>query len=82
MKGPIKRLGIWAIVVTVILILPLLTKAPWTGSDFLFAGILLFGAGFVYEFTARKTENIKYRIAIGFAITIVLIFIWVIAATQ
>lgn len=71
----------WAIIVAAVLLIPLVTKAPWTGSDFVFGAILLFGSATVYELATRNMSNKNHRIAVSIAVLAVLAFIWVAAAT-
>lgn len=60
-----KRLPIWMLVIAGVLIIPLVTNAPWTGSDFVFAGVVLFACAAVYEFAARNMSDIKHRAVIA-----------------
>ena len=71
-----------AIVTAAILMIPLIamqfsTEVAWTGSDFIVAGVLLFGTGFMYGFVTRKKENQTYKFASGIAIFASLLLIWV-----
>ncbi len=52
-------------------------EVAWTLSDFIIAGILLFGTGLTYTFITGKSKNFAYRIAIGFALFSGLLLIWV-----
>ena len=80
MQNITRRLSVWAIVVAALLMIPLLGKWPWTGSDFVFAGILLFGTGLTYELVARKGGTIAYRAAVGVACATGLLLAWINAA--
>jgi hypothetical protein len=60
-----RRLFVWAVVVALILLVPLLAQAPWDLFDFVVTGGLLFGVGFAYELVARSSGNTVYRIALG-----------------
>lgn len=80
-KSMTKRLSIWAAIVAAILMIPFVTKAPWTGSDYVFAGTVLFGAASIYEFTTRKMTNPNHRIIVGITVITVLIFIWGLAVS-
>lgn len=73
-----KRLGIWALVVAAILAIPLVLRMPWTGSDFIFAGVVLFACAAVYEFLTRnmKTNASKIAIAIAILFFIFLVIGW------
>jgi uncharacterized BrkB/YihY/UPF0761 family membrane protein len=80
-KSTLKRLGLWSILVVAILIIPFLTKAPWTASDFVFGGVGLFGFATIYELVTRKMVNKKHRIAVGVAIVIAIMMVVGWAAT-
>jgi hypothetical protein len=81
MKKTTKRLMVWAITVAVILLIPFLTNMPWTGSDFVFAGVLLFGSAFVYEMLTKDLVDSRRRKITGLVVLGILGFIWVGAAT-
>lgn len=76
MKKIIKRLRIWAIAVAGVLMVPLLANAPWTGSDFVFAGVGLFGSAALYEFLADKVSNRNGRIIVGIAMATLVLAMW------
>lgn len=81
-----KRLLVFALLTGVLLLIPLIamqftTEVNWTGSDFLFAGALLFGSGLVYEFATRHVTNSRTRAIIAVIVLAILAFIWVGAAT-
>lgn len=48
----------------------------WTISDFVLAGILLFGTGFTYKLITRKSADHTFRLAIAFALFSGLFLIW------
>lgn len=48
----------------------------WTLSDFVVAGILLFGAGLTYALVARLGGTGTYRVAVGVAVAAGLLLIW------
>lgn len=48
----------------------------WTLSDFILAGIMIFGTGLTYTLVTRKSEEIVYRVAVGFALFTGLFLIW------
>ena len=52
----------------------------WKLDDFIFAFVLLFGAGLTYELVARRSDNLTYRIAVGIAVVSGLLLVWVNAA--
>lgn len=79
-NGGVRRMSRWRIAAWVaaalLLLLPLVAGAPWTGGDFVFAGILLFGSLGAYELAARKTGDIVYRAGVGLAIAATFLLIW------
>jgi uncharacterized membrane protein YfhO len=76
-----KRLGIWAIVVMAILMIPFLTNAPWTGSDYIFAGVVLFVLATAYELITRNLKNKFHHVLVGGAILLIIVLIIGWAAT-
>ncbi|HKK47195.1 MAG TPA: hypothetical protein VJ964_16830 [Balneolaceae bacterium] len=48
----------------------------WTLSDFIVAGILLFGTGLTYILANQKSGNTAYRVAVGLALGTGLFLIW------
>jgi hypothetical protein len=75
------KLLIWAAVVTGILMIPLLGQAPWSLEDYIFAGIVLFGAASGYELITFKLKSQLYRImvALGALGGVMLIWAWAVA---
>lgn len=57
-----KRMGIWAAIVAVILMIPFVFRAPWTFMDFVLAGVVLLGAASLYEFATKNMGSTKYKI--------------------
>lgn len=80
-KNMTKKLGIWALVVAGILMIPLLTQAPWSAGDFIFAGIVLFILATIYEFTTRNMTSLKQKLLVGIILLGVIILIVGWAAT-
>ncbi len=79
-RGSRRRIAVWAAVVALVLLLPLLAmqftdEVGWSWADFVFAGALLFGAGLTYELIARTTTNIAYRAAVGVAVAAALLLV-------
>jgi len=77
-----RRLILWAVVVVLILLIPLVamqftSEVNWTLSDFVFAGLLLFGTGLTYELVARKAGGIAYRAAVGVALAAGFLLVWI-----
>lgn len=76
-----------ALATGVLLLIPLIAmqfsnEVVWTLSDFIFAGTLIFGTGFIYILVTRilaprMGNNIVYRVAVGFALFTGLFLIWV-----
>ncbi|WP_158703044.1 hypothetical protein [Allosphingosinicella vermicomposti] len=74
------RWGMWAGAAT-LLILPAVAmrftrEVNWTGSDFLFAAILLFGSAGIIDATARSSQNITYKAGVAIAVGTALLTIW------
>ena len=71
----------WLAFVTVLLLsIPLIamqfrSDVVWTLSDFVIAGLLLFGFGSAFVLVARKT-NKKYRSVIGLGFIVALLYVW------
>ncbi len=76
-----KRLTIWAGIVAAILMIPLLAKAPWTGSDFVFGAIVLYGSATLYELATVHMKDRNHRIITGLAVLMIVIFIWGLAVS-
>lgn len=74
-------LAIWATAV-VLLLLPAVAmrftgEVDWTASDFVFMGAMLATACGAYELLARMSSNTAYRAAVGIAIVMALLTVWV-----
>ncbi len=65
-----RKIGIWALLIVLILSIPYIAKAPWTGSDYLFAGIVLFALAFIFEYVTRNTTNIYYKVLVGWGLMV------------
>ena len=77
-----KRLMGIFIVVTILLLIPLIAmqftnEVVWELNDFVAAGVLLYGTGFLIDLAIRKVKNKENRIALCVAILLVLALIWV-----
>lgn len=85
-EKPLIKSIIWLALATgLLLLIPFIAmqfteEVVWTLSDFIFAGILIFGTGLAYKLITRKSGSLVYRIAIGFALFTGLFLIWVNAA--
>lgn len=71
-----------ALSVGLLLLIPLIAmqfsdEVVWTLSDFIIAGTFLFGTGLTYKLITRKSGNVTYRIAIGFALFTWLFLLWI-----
>lgn len=51
-------------------------EVNWSGSDFVFAGVLLFVPLGIYEVVARKTVDNAYRAGFGMALVAALLLLW------
>jgi hypothetical protein len=51
-------------------------EVQWTLADFIVAGALLLGTGFLFAFLMRKTSKLKYRITIGLTLLVLLLLVW------
>ena len=74
-----------ALATALLLLIPLVAmqftqEVVWTLSDFVFAGVVLFGAGLTYVLIARKWDNTAYRLAVGVAVAAGFLLVWVNAA--
>jgi hypothetical protein len=70
-----------AITTGLLLLIPLIAmqftiEVNWTLSDFIIAGILIFGAGLAYIIISGKSETLIYRVAVGFALFTGFFLIW------
>jgi hypothetical protein len=81
MKSNDKRLLGIMTAVTVILCIPFVAmfftdEVNWTSSDFVIAGILLYGTGGIIELVLRNVKKVKSRIVVCSIILLVLMLIW------
>ena len=77
-----KHLAFVATGTVVLLLVPLIamqftSEVVWTLSDFIFAGVLLFGTGAVFGVFLHNMENNSYRIGAGIALISTLFLVWV-----
>jgi len=49
----------------------------WSGTDFVFAGVLLFGMGVAAEIVLRKGNSFPYRAALGLSLGSALLLTWI-----
>ena len=76
MQPTLKHLGIWAMIVAAVLIIPFLGHWPWSITDYIVGGVLLFGAATAFELLTRKTATTKQRLIIGAGVAAVLLYVW------
>jgi hypothetical protein len=74
-----------ALVVAALLCIPLVgmlftQEVNWTFSDFVFAAVVLFGAGLTFLLVARMGDNGTYRLAAGIGVLAGLLLVWANAA--
>lgn len=65
----------FAIGTAAILLIPLLGRWPWTLSDFIIMGILIFGTGLAYELIVKKVGK-KHRVVIALVLLATFLLIW------
>ena len=69
---------IWiALAVACVLLIPFLTGAPWDETDYIVAGVLLFGTGVAFELVARNARTRSYRFATAIALGTALLLTWI-----
>lgn len=71
-----RRLTLIAAVIVFLLLIPVALKFPWSGFDFLIAGVLLFGTGLAIELVLRLVTGLWARIALSGAILLALFLVW------
>lgn len=76
------RRGIpWRIVgwgtAALLLLLPWVANAPWTASDFVFAGVLFGSVGLAFELIVRKSRSLAYRLGAALGVVAAFLTVWV-----
>ncbi len=76
-----KRLTTIIVATAILLIIPLIAmqftnEVNWKLSDFVVAGVLLFGTGLTYDLVMRKIPNAIHRIFIIVGLLIFLMLLW------
>jgi hypothetical protein len=61
----------------VLLPVPLIAHFPWTGSDFVVMGVLLFGSVGIYEAITQASSSRAYRAAAGVAVAASFLLVWI-----
>ena len=82
MQNITKRLTVWAVVIALILMIPLVAmqftnEVNWDLFDFVVMGALLFGVGLAYELVARRSEKTVYRVAFSVGLVTAFLLFWV-----
>ena len=77
----IRSLVFTALATGLLLCIPLIAmqfseEVVWTLSDFIIMGMLLFGAGALYQLVSRKSSGMMYKSATGLAVLTGLLLIW------
>lgn len=72
-----KRIIGIVLAVALLLLINFIAKAPWSLFDYILAGVLMIGAGLMFEFVMRKVTKIEYRIGIFAALLIGFLLIWI-----
>lgn len=77
-----KRLTGILVAVTILLLIPLIAmqftdEVVWKLNDFVVAGVLLYGTGFIIDLVIRKIRSKEHRIALSAGILVVLALIWI-----
>lgn len=60
-RGALWSIAGWGLA-ALLLLLPWVANAPWTGSDFVIAGVMLGTLGLGIEFAARNSGSLPYRL--------------------
>jgi 4-hydroxybenzoate polyprenyltransferase len=78
MNNSLKKISIWAVVISGVLMIPFLTNAPWTKGDYIFAGIVLSALATIYELVTKKMRSTKQKLVVAAILlgVIVLIIGW------
>lgn len=74
------RMALWA-AAAFVLVLPLIAmqfteEVDWSASDFIFAGVLIFGSLTAYEVAVRKPGDAVYRAGVGLGIAATFLLVW------
>ena len=65
-----------ALLVTPAVAMRFTEEVQWTTSDFVFAGVILIGAGVVAELAVRASSDWSYRIGAGLAVLASVLLVW------
>lgn len=76
-RNSLKNITYIAAGTVLILLIPLLARWPWTLSDFIIIGVLLFGTGLAYELIAIKLNKTTHRLILGILLAVIFLLIWI-----
>ena len=78
------RLAMWGLIAALLLLpwvaMQFTREVAWDAADFAFAGVLLIGAGLIFELAAWRAKKLALRVAIGGALAFGVLLIWADAA--
>lgn len=66
-----------ALLVTPAVAMRFTEEVQWSTSDFVFAGVILIGAGVVAELAVRASSDWSYRIGAGLAVLASVLLVWI-----
>ena len=79
------RIGPWriarwgliaALILTPLIAMQFTTEVAWDAADFAFIGVLLIGAGALYELALWKTRSPVLRLIIGAVLVAIVLLVW------
>ena len=71
-----RNIALIALVTGLILLVPFIGNWPWTLSDFVIMGTLIFGTGLAYELIARKLGTTMHRAILALVLGGVFLLTW------
>jgi len=77
--NPVRIIGwglIAALMLTPAIAMRFTHEVDWTALDFLYAGVLLVGAGLACELVVWRVRGLQARLAIGLGVLGVVLFVW------
>lgn len=77
-----KRTYLIILIVVIILLIPAIamqftTEVNWEIGDFIVAGVLLLGTGFLIDLVIRKVKSTKTKIGVSVLLFLALVLIWI-----
>lgn len=79
-KGNRWRIAGWGVAAGLLLLpfiaMQLTRDVNWTGSDFVFAAVLIGGVGLVFELTIRMSDSKYYRAGVALALSASFLTVW------